>query len=74
MVHTSMCIADVGESSLSSTRYITMPYITNSKELNEGDELIVQHDVKIRQYNKDKKGNHIIEKRTHSVRIGYLGR
>ena len=28
---------------MTSTRFITVPYITNTKELAEGDELIVQH-------------------------------
>ena len=42
-VHNCLSVADVGEQCLSSTRFVTVPYITNTKELAEGDELIVQH-------------------------------
>ena len=42
-VHNCLSIAEVGGRSLNSTRFISVPYITNIKELAEGDELIVQH-------------------------------
>ena len=42
-VHNCLSIAEVGGRPLNSTRFISVPYITNIKELAEGDELIVQH-------------------------------
>ena len=47
-VHNCLSVADVGEHCLTSTRFIIVPYITNTKELAEGDELIVQHFPRIR--------------------------
>ena len=42
-VHNVLAMAGVGEQPLTSTRWITVPCITNSKDLEEGDEFIVQH-------------------------------
>ena len=37
-VHNCLSIAEVGERPLNSTRFISVPYITNTKELAEGDD------------------------------------
>ena len=42
-VHTVVDIATVGDQNLTSTRLITVPYITNVKDVLEGEELIVRH-------------------------------
>ena len=42
-VHNRPSIAEVGDRPLNSTRFISVPYITNTKELAEGDELIMHH-------------------------------
>ena len=42
-VHTKLDIATVGDQNLTSTGLITVPYITNVKDVLEGEDLIVRH-------------------------------
>ena len=41
-VHPTMCIASMGTQSVTSTRYVTMPFITNVKAVGRGEELICE--------------------------------
>ena len=57
-VHKCLAMDGVGEQPLTSTRWITVPYITNSKDLEEGDELIVQHVPRVQKHKRDKRKTH----------------
>ena len=50
--HNCVALAEVGDQALASTRWISLQYISNAKELAEGDELILQHHPR---YLKEKK-------------------
>ena len=41
-VHPTMCIASMGTQSVTSTRFVTMPFITNVKDVVLGEELICE--------------------------------
>ena len=55
-VHNIPSIAEVGDRPLNSTRFISVPYITNTKELARGDELIVQHFPRVTTSTKQRNG------------------
>ena len=57
-VHNCLAMAGVGEQPLTSTRWITVPYITNSKDLEEGSELIVQHVPRVQKNKPEKRKLH----------------
>ena len=44
--HPSMSLARVGEQSVSSTRFVGVPFMTNSKDVLQGEELICELDVR----------------------------
>ena len=50
--HNCVALAEVGDQALASTRWICLQYMSNAKELAEGDELILQHHPR---YPKEKK-------------------
>ena len=41
-VHPTMCIASVGAQSVTSTRFVSVPFITNVKDVVQGEELICE--------------------------------
>ena len=41
-VYTTVCIASIGAQSLTSTRSISVPFMTNSKDVLQGEELICE--------------------------------
>ena len=41
-VHPTMCIASMGTQSVTSTRFVIMPFITNVKDVVLGEELICE--------------------------------
>ena len=41
-VHPTMCIASMGTQSVTSTRFVTMPFMTNVKAVVQGEELICE--------------------------------
>ena len=41
-VHPTMCIASIGAQSVTSTRFISVPFITNVKDVVQGEELICE--------------------------------
>ena len=41
-VHPTMCIASMGTQSVTSTRFVTMPFMTNTKAVVRGEELICE--------------------------------
>ena len=41
-VHPAMCIASLGEKAVSSTRFVSVPFMTNSKDVVQGEELICE--------------------------------
>ena len=41
-VHPAMCIASLGEEAASSTRFVSVPFMTNVKDVVKGEELICE--------------------------------
>ena len=53
-VHPAMCIASLGEEAVSSTRFVSVPFMTNVKDVVKGEELICELTV-VAKPKKDKK-------------------
>ena len=47
-VTTAVALATVGGQNVTSTRFITVPYICNFKDVVEGEELIVRHVFRVK--------------------------
>ena len=55
-VHMVVAIAAVGRQNVTSTRFITVPYICNVKDVVEGEELIVRHVARVKTKKVQKRG------------------
>ena len=66
-VHTAVAIAAVGGQNVTSTRFITVPYICNSKDVVEGEELIVRHAARVKIKKVQKRGWRDVAKQEEDV-------